>query len=92
MSHQFNDKNGKRGQTKVTLSMAEVYDIVRDRIEYMCVNQKSIDPDAVCQNVCVEIEKKMGIFPNIDSPKEQETSTDVNIPWETDIPVEQKTV
>ena len=51
MSHQFNDKNGKRGQTKVTLSMAEVYNIVRDRIEYMCVGKNSIDPDAVCQNL-----------------------------------------
>lgn len=60
----FNNKEG-RGGNMVNISFADLYYIVRDRIEYMCIGKQSIDPDAVCQNVCVEIEKKMGTFPNV---------------------------
>jgi len=30
---------------------------------------ENIDPGAACQNMCCEIEKMMGIFPNIPKPK-----------------------
>jgi hypothetical protein len=66
MSNLFSDKEGRRGKTVVSLPMWKLYQIVRDRIEYMCVNKGSIDPDAVCQNVGVEVEKAMGIYPNVE--------------------------
>ena len=40
----------------------------RDEAEF---NSLPIDPEAVAQNLCVEVEKLMGIYPNIDlSPEE----------------------
>lgn len=62
----FNNPEGKRGSARVNLPMAEVYKIVKDRIENMCMGERSIDPDAVCQNVCVEIERANGTFPNVE--------------------------
>jgi hypothetical protein len=53
---------GTRGETQVNLTFRDLYLIVRERLEYV---DGSFDPDAVCQNVCVEIEKKMGIYPNL---------------------------
>lgn len=63
MSNLFNNHNGARGSHGVDLTMAQVYDIIRERLNYL---QENFDPDAFCQNVCCEIEKAMGIFPNID--------------------------
>lgn len=65
MKQLFNNPDGHRGATVVNLPMAKVYEIVRDRVDNMCMGDNSIDPDAVTQNVCVEIEKAMGVFPNI---------------------------
>lgn len=64
--NQFNIHEGARGSTKVDLTFAELYDIMRSRLEYL---PGQFDPDAVCQNISVEIEKKMGIFPNIKERK-----------------------
>ncbi len=61
----FNNPDGRRGSAVINLPMAKVYEIVKARIENMCMGEQSIDPDAVCQNVCVEIEKAMGTYPNI---------------------------
>lgn len=66
MKQLFNNPEGARGAARVNLPMATVYEIVKARIENMCMREKSIDPDAVCQNVCVEIEKANGTFPNIE--------------------------
>lgn len=51
-----------RGAAVLTIKMHEIYTIIRERLNYVDGN---FDPDAVCQNICCEIEKKMGIFPNV---------------------------
>ncbi len=57
---------GVRGDQEVSgVTMRDLYKIVRDRIEYNCMGEQSIDPDAVAQNFCCEVEKKMGIYPNV---------------------------
>lgn len=63
----FNNPNGPRGGTELRgVTFAKVYGIIRERLEYL---QEDYDPDAVCQQACVEIEKAMGIFPNIGNDK-----------------------
>lgn len=58
---------GLRGQTQVTgLTYSQLYNIVRERIEYF--RERSSDPDAFCQNVCCEVEKVAGIYPNVPKP------------------------
>lgn len=59
----FNNHSGKRGSTKITLTFAELYEILVERVEYISLDS---DPDAVVQNMCCEIEKKMGIYPNVE--------------------------
>jgi hypothetical protein len=62
MSDSMFNNTGFRGSKEVNIKMHELYKIVRDRLEYL---QDNFDPDAVCQNVCCEVEKKMGIYPNL---------------------------
>lgn len=59
--------HGLRGQTPVAgITYSQLYDIVRARIEYF--RERSSDPDAFCQNVCCEVEKAAGIYPNVPKP------------------------
>lgn len=54
-----------RGDTIATLSLSTLYKLVHDRVRYASLNYPSVDADAVTQNFCVEVEKAMGIFPNV---------------------------
>lgn len=60
----FNNPNGNRGQQVVSIPMHKLYGIIHDRLEFAS-KLPNIDVDAICQNACVEVEKAMGIFPNI---------------------------
>lgn len=63
MSEQlFNNPNGRRGSAEVRLKMHEIYDLIRYRLAWV---NGDFDPDAVCQNICVEIERKIGTYPNV---------------------------
>lgn len=63
MSEQlFNNSQGHRGSAVVTIKMHELYDLIRNRLEWV---RGDFDPDALCQNICVEVEKHQGTFPNI---------------------------
>jgi hypothetical protein len=62
----FNNPNGRRGGTLVaSITYAELYNIIRECLEH-ADGHFDFDPDAVCQNICCEVEEKMGIFPNVD--------------------------
>lgn len=63
MKQLFNHPQSDRAQTTVSVSFAELYKIVRNKLDYFHPDKS--DPDAFCQDMCVQIEKKMGIFPNI---------------------------
>lgn len=67
MEQLFNNHNGKRGSTKVDLTFAELYDLVREKLEYY----RDGDPDAFCQDLGCRIEKKMGIYPNVSGGKDR---------------------
>lgn len=64
------------------LTMGDVYKIVHDRLEYARYSPMPnhapkpisdlLDIDALCQNVCCEIEKKLGIYPNVPPAEERE--------------------
>ncbi len=62
MKQLFNHPLSPRAQTKINITFEDIYKIVRERLEYYTVES---DPDAFCQNMCCEIEKKMGIYPNL---------------------------
>lgn len=49
------------------LRMKDLYRIISDRLEYS--PDFDGDIDAVTQQACVEVEKRLGIFPNIDPPR-----------------------
>lgn len=68
----FNNPNGHRGATLVSMPMHELYRIVKQRLDMAVMaieNGNSLDPDAACQSICVEIEKQQGTFPNLGSEK-----------------------
>ena len=54
---------GKRGDTVCTLTIAELYELYVERARYIRPNS---DLDASAQAFCCEVEKKMGIYPNVD--------------------------
>ncbi len=59
----FTNREGVRGGMLISgLTYADVYAIIRKRLEYVPGN---FDPDAVCQAICCELEKAMGIYPNV---------------------------
>lgn len=68
MKQLFNHPDSNRAQTEVKITFAELYKIVRTKLDYFDPNWH--DPDAFCQDMCVRIEQKMGIFPNIGPLKE----------------------
>lgn len=55
--------NSPRGDTEVRVSFDDLYRIVREKLNYFHPDRS--DPDAFCQDMCVRIEKKMGIYPNV---------------------------
>lgn len=55
---------GKRGETKIeSVTYAQVYEIVRRKLDWFHPDRS--DPDAFCQDVCCQIEKAQGIYPNV---------------------------
>jgi hypothetical protein len=44
------------------ITFQDLYKIALDRITLVRPNS---DPDAVCQALCCEVEKAMGIYPNV---------------------------
>lgn len=65
MHQLFNHPQSKRAQTKVNITFAELYKIVNTKLNYFHPDKS--DPDAFCQDMCCLIEKKMGIYPNVDA-------------------------
>lgn len=59
----FDHPQSPRAQTMVSISFADLYKIVCGKLEYF--DPATSDPDAFCQDMCCQIEKKMGIYPNI---------------------------
>lgn len=58
----FNNPKGHRGSASITIPMHELYDLIRARLEWV---KGDFDPGAVCQNICVEVEKNQGTYPNL---------------------------
>jgi hypothetical protein len=63
MKQLFNHPQSDRSQTIATISFADLYKIVRNKLDYY--HQDRSDPDAFCQDMCCQIEKAMGIYPNV---------------------------
>jgi hypothetical protein len=61
--------HGERGKQPVSgVTMNDLYRIVRDRVEDACravEEGQTVDFEAYAQEFCVEVEKLMGIFPNL---------------------------
>jgi hypothetical protein len=63
---QAHTDEGERGMTLVKgLTMRDVSDCIRRGIALATREYDGMDPVAVAQNACCEIEKMMGIFPNL---------------------------
>jgi hypothetical protein len=77
----FNNSEGRGGNEIKGITFAQVYKIFKDRLTYL---DRDYDPDAVCQNACVEIEKAMGIYP---SPYRIPPAKSVLQDWVSDIPL-----
>lgn len=66
---------GERGRTEVKgIKFSDLYQAVSVAIKQSCMDKAEfdalrIDPEAVAQNLSCEVERLMGIFPNI--PKEE---------------------
>jgi hypothetical protein len=43
------------------ITFEQLYGLVKDRLQWVTQNS---DHDAVCQALCCEVEKAMGIYPN----------------------------
>lgn len=72
--HQPQTFLGTRGETEIKgVTVKDVYKLVLARLEYF--HPDKCDPDAFCQNICCEIEKKMGIYPNV--PRLMRTGDDI---------------
>jgi len=59
--HLFTNAEGRGGAT-ITLKMHELYALIYARAQYV----KGIDPDAFAQNLCCEVEKQQGTYPNVE--------------------------
>ena len=82
-SQLFNNPGGRGGTEIKGITFAQLYRIVMARLDHL---QDDFDPDATCQQVCVEVEKAMGIFPNIGSPTGRLTKSEPemqNLPMNT---------
>jgi hypothetical protein len=53
---------GRRGETACSLKIADLYRLYVDRAQYI---RPDSDIDASAQAFCREIEKAMGIYPNV---------------------------
>jgi hypothetical protein len=62
--HTFATEISARGRQEISkITMSELYQIIGERLQYYSSGYS--DPDAFCQNVCCEVEKAMGIYPNV---------------------------
>jgi hypothetical protein len=71
MRQLFNHRQSVRARTEIKgVEFIHLYNLLMDKLEYFDSDRS--DPDAFCQDVCAQIEKHMGIFPNLgeDYPKE----------------------
>lgn len=74
----FNNPEGHRGSATVSIPMHELYNLIKTRLgwlEQALENGNSFDPDALCQQICVEVEKQQGTFPNLREDAIQEIKT-----------------
>lgn len=56
---------GKRGLTEIRgVTYRQLYDIVRRKLDWYHPDRS--DPVAFCQDMCCQIEKIQGIYPNVD--------------------------
>ena len=65
MTNLFNDPRGQRGSYLFMMQIHEIYAIINKRLQ-STQGRTNFDIDAVCQSICVEIEKHQGIYPNIE--------------------------
>ena len=73
----FTNKNAQRGSAIVSIPMYKLYALMFGRLNLI----RGIDPDAVCQQICVEIEKQQGTYPNIEparAPRISAREYDIN--------------
>jgi hypothetical protein len=54
---------GKRGEAPANVTIRDIYKIVRRKLDYY--HPDRCDPDAFCQDVCCQIEKLSGTYPNV---------------------------
>jgi hypothetical protein len=55
---------GERGLTEISgVTYRQLYDIVRRKLDYFHPDRS--DPDAFCQDMCCQVEKAQGIYPNV---------------------------
>lgn len=55
---------GERGLTEISgVTYRQLYDIVRRKLDYFHPDHS--DPDAFCQDMCCQVEKAQGIYPNV---------------------------
>lgn len=59
---------GERGETVCSLKIADLYRLYVDRAQYI---RPDSDLDASAQAFCCEIEKAMGIYPNVPGLEER---------------------
>ena len=66
---------GDRGKYQDMISLRMIYDAVQEGIRLSCgadsfdqVDLEGVDPIAISQNTCCEIERQLGIYPNIPKP------------------------
>lgn len=55
---------GTRGETEISgVTYEQLYMIVRRKLDYF--HPDKCDPDAFCQDMCCQVEKAQGIYPNV---------------------------
>jgi hypothetical protein len=71
MKHGDSTYMGKRGDTEINgVTFHQIYDLMVNRVVYY--RHGSTDPEAFAQNICCQIEKLMGIYPNVDGMRPEE--------------------
>lgn len=70
----FNNPEGHRGSAIVTIRMHELYALLHERLAYSV--KPTVDLDAVCQNLCVAVEKQQGTFPNLEPVVQESVLSD----------------
>lgn len=63
MSEQPQTFLGERGDYPANVTLADIYKIVRRKLEWF--HPERSDPDAFCQDMCCQIEKLNGTYPNV---------------------------